>query len=185
MDKCKILEFAIKQNQTLVEFSDIWTGLIPKYFLVMFCKTSGISGTYSENPFLLPHNNVQSVYSKINGNMIPSYPYETDFSARPAKCLDAYASLYDEIGINRAAKEHYVSLAQFKEGAFILPFATCADGCFGRNAHPEQNGTISLHMKFKEGMTDAYTLLVFCCWSDYFEVDAARKVILSTGRAIP
>jgi hypothetical protein len=186
-DKTRILEFTIKQGQTQVEFNDIWTGLIPKYFLVMMVETSALTGNLKKNPFYFPHNNVSRIYAKINGNMIPSHPYEFDFTKTPGKCIEGYAALYDEIGIKRAAKQHYITLDQFKDGAFILPFPTCADGCFGRHNHPEQSGTISLHMQFSGdgGLKKAFTLLVFCSWADYFEIDAARRVILSSGRPIP
>lgn len=183
-DKCKMLEFAVKQNQTLVDFQDVYTGTLPKYYLCAFTLTEAITGNATLNPFKFDHNNVVKYYSKINGVAVPNVVYETDFTSSPKKIKSAYAALYDELGIQRAAKQHYVDIDQFAGGAFIVPFSTCADGCFGRFTHPPQEGTISIHFTFKTGLTSAYTLIVFAVFDDFFELDNNRRVILSTGRPI-
>jgi len=183
-DKCQILEFSMKQGDPMLHFPDIYSGLLPKYFITAMCSTSALAGSYSENPFYFPHNNITEMYSKINGTMIPSQPYTFDFSANPPDCLNGYAALYDEVGINRAAKEHYISFEQYCNGAFIMPFSTCGDNCFGRNSHVPQEGTISLHLKFKSALASSFTLLVFMVWDEKFELDSQRKIVFSAGRSI-
>jgi hypothetical protein len=178
-DKCKILEFAIKQNQTLVDFNEIINGEIPKYFLMAMIKTSALTGSYTENPWNFPTNNLTKLYCKINGHIIPSYPYEFNFTPtapNPPDCLEAFASLYDDLGINRAAREHYVTFAQFIGGNFIVPFSFCPDRCFGRNHHPPTVGQVSIHMQFSTGLTAAYSLLLFAVYDDELQIDAARQI---------
>lgn len=178
-DKCKIMEFSIKQNQTLVDFHEIINGMIPKYFLMTMVKTAALTGNYKENPWNFHHNNLIKLYCKINGHTVPSYPYEFNFAANQhnnAENIDAFAALYDVIGINRAPKEHYVSLSQYAGGAFIVPFSFCPDMCFGRNHHVPTVGQVSIHMQFSAGLTTAYTLLLFAVYDSELQVDAARQI---------
>ena len=183
-DKCKILEFSIKQNQTLVDFNEIINGQIPKYFLMAMTKTSSMTGNYKENPWNFATNKLTKLYCKINGHIFPSYPYEFNFAPtapNPPDCLDAFAALYDELGINRAAKEHYVDMDQFIGGAFIVPFSFCPDMCFGRNYHAPTVGQVSVHMQFSTGLTEAHSLLLFAVYDDEFQIDAARQITFPHG----
>ena len=184
-DKCKILEFSIKQNQTLVDFNDIHSGQIPKYFLMGMVRQASLTGSFAENPFNFATNNIIKLYCKVNGQIVPSYPYEFDFASNPKKCLTAFASLYDELGINRADKQHYINMEQFTGGAFIMPFSFCPDSCFGRNLHPLTSGQISLHMQFSTGLTSSWTLLLFAVFDEAFELDVARQITFPRGRLIP
>lgn len=175
-DKCKIIELSVKQGQVIVDFTDVINGLIPKYFLMCMVKTTALSGAIDENPWHFPHNNITRLYAKVNGHVVPSYPYEFTFSDKPAKCLRGYSTLYDEIGINRAAREHYVTRAQFINGAFIMPFSFCADSCFGRIQHPPSYGQISLHMQFATALTESYQLMIFAVFDEEFHLDAGRQI---------
>jgi hypothetical protein len=185
-DKCKILEFAIKQNQILIDFNDIHNGLIPKYLLISMVRTSALSGVITENPWTFEHNKITRLYAKVNGHVVPSYPYEFDFNKTPAVCIRAFASLYDEIGINRAAREHYIDKYQFVGGSFVMPFSFCADSCFGRVQHPNSYGQISLHMQLATGLTHSSSLLVFMVYDEEFHLDAGRQITFPRiGQQIP
>jgi hypothetical protein len=184
-DKCVVKEHSIKQNQTLVDFNEIISGQIPKYFLLTIAKTSSLTGNYKECPWKFDTHDLTKLYCKINGQTVPNYPYEFNFKSAPPNCLTAFASLYDDLGINRAAKEHYVDMAQFTGGAFILPFSFCPDLCFGRNFHPPSTGQISIHMQFGTALTSAHTLLLFIVYDEEIHVDASRQIIFPRGRQIP
>lgn len=175
-DRCKMLEYSIKQGQTLVDFNEIISGEIPKYFIMFMVKTAAITGVITDNPWQFPTNGLTKLYCKINGHIMPSYPYEFGFAQTPPDCLTGFAALYDDLGINRAAKEHYVTMDQYTGGAFLVPFSFCSDLCFGRNTHEPTTGQISIHMQFSASLTTAYTLMLFAVYDDEFQIDASRQI---------
>jgi hypothetical protein len=179
-DKVVMYEYSLKQSQTLVQIPEIISAKLPKYLICGFVKTSALSGSYSHNPFQFEHLNIKQYYIRINGIQLPTFAFKTDFSP-DGDCLEGFAALYDDLKIGRGPRQHFVTYDLFKSGCFFMVYDVTVDKCLGiSHRHADSQGSISMHLQFEKGLTDAYTMLVFACYDESFEIDNQRRIIHSS-----
>lgn len=182
IEKIRITEHTLKRDQPIVEI-DAFTGVIPKYMLGVFIKSTALAGSYSENPYDWKDLGLQESYARINGKTIGTNPLVTDIENNVY--LEAYRKIFDTTNIKRSNSQNFVSPELFKKNAFIQIYDFTPCGCFASHNHEAQEGNIRLHYRFKNtGLTESYILLLYMCWNDFYELDPDRRVILSSGRPL-
>lgn len=182
-DKVSIVEQGLKQNQPNIQI-EVYAGVLPKYAICFFVRSLAASGQLDQNPFLFENLNLQESYAKVNGVIIDTYPLKTDFENDDY--LSAYKKLFDTMNIKRGNNQHFVSAELFKNSACLQIYDFTPDASFGVTVSSEPlEGQIILNYTFKNpGLQASYTLYAYLVFHDFYEIDAERKVIVSTGRPI-
>jgi len=172
----------MKRDQPMIQ-QEIVSGVLPRYVIIFFVKSNAVAGQIDLNPFEFPHLNILESYAKVNGLVIGTYPLKTDFEQNDY--LRAYNKLIDGTTIKRTNHQHYITEEHFKEGQFLQIYDLSPDQCFGTHLHEPLEGTLTVHYTFKSGgITESYRLFAYCVYHDFYELDAARNVVLSNGRPV-
>jgi hypothetical protein len=181
-DKVQIAEHGLKQNQPNMQI-EVYSGVLPKYAISFFARGSAASGVYDENPYLFENCNLLESYAKVNGVILDTYPLKTDYEND--RFLGAYKKLFDTMTIKRGNNQHFVSPELFKNSCCLQVYDFTADASFGVSVTEPVEGTITYHYTFKNpGLQSSYTLYSYLVFHDFYELDAERHVIVSTGRPI-
>ncbi len=155
-------------------------GEIPHTIIFGFVDATAIEGIPNKNPFVFEHNNLDGLFLTVNGVIVPSEPYELDYSNR--KYYRAYTDLLRTCGAGYGNAAIDVLPEDFESFLTLYGFDLSPDSCSGYHQHiPIRSGQINIHLKFSEALTNPLKLLLYYVKHAAVAIDAARNVTLVDG----
>ena len=166
---------AIPQNQTSILHDNIYLGQLPRRILLGMVADTAMSGQYQQNPFNFQHFNVNHLALYVNGEMVPSKPYQPNFTN--SQYLRDYMSLFqgtDTMFSNRAMN---IARSDFAQGyalwLFDLSNDIGASSCFTL----PRSGSVRLELKFSQATTVTINVICYAEYDSVIELDKHRNVI--------
>jgi len=160
-----------------ISIPDATPGIYPKCIFVAMLENNTFNGAYKKNPFNFQHFNVKSMSFMMNGQFVPSTPFEPDFTNEDV--LREYLSLYlatGKFGIHE--DDNGILLSDYCNGSTIFPFTFSPDLSLDGFAQPIRMVNIRLDMQFKSPLAANITLLLFCLCDTLFELTGNGLVLL-------
>ena len=159
--ECKIL--TVPQNLPTTRQDNIFSGLIPKTFVVGFVTANAAGGVYGKNPYNFAHFGVTSLSLTANGEEIPfkqltlKYPKkangEIDTTAGEDDALDfneAYNTLFSGTGKIYSNAGLDINRDDYPGGYALYAFDLTPDMCkSSQYFNTVQHGSLSLALTFK------------------------------------
>ena len=181
-DRVLITEHTLKQNQPHMQI-EIHAGVLPRYCISFFVRSSAANGQLDQNPYLFENLKMTESYAKVNGVIIDTFPLKTDYENDDY--LSAFKKMYDTMNIKRGNNQHFVTYELFKNSANLQVYDLTPDASFGVSATEPSEGTITYHYTFKNpGLEQSYMVFTYMVFHDFYEIDAERRIVLSTGRPV-
>jgi len=152
-------------------------GIYPKCIFVGMLENDAFNGKMTKNPFKFQHYNVSKIGFMMNGQHVPSTPYEPDFANE--NVLREYLSLYlatGKFGIHE--DDNGLLAADFCHGCTIFPFTFAPDLSLDGFAQPIRMINIRLDINFSKPLHENITLMLFCLCDTLFEFTSSRLVLL-------
>lgn len=153
--------------------ADVFEGVMPTSVQVVLVDTQAISGEYHLNPFLFHHYNMSMISLRMNNNVIPIEPYETDFAG--GRFIRIYRKLHDSTGIGIGNCGSMVDMNLFAGGATIAAFDLTPDCCNGYHKHVPIVSTLSVEIKFAVRTPHSITALVFGTFDASFKIPSGTQ----------
>ena len=186
--ECKIL--TVPQNLPTTRQDNIFSGLIPKTFVVGFVTANAAGGVYGKNPYNFAHFGVTSLSLTANGEEIPfkqltlKYPKkangEIDTTAGEDDALDfneAYNTLFSGTGKIYSNAGLDINRDDYPGGYALYAFDLTPDMCkSSQYFNTVQHGSLSLALTFKSQAEP----LALVCYGDFendIRIDAERNAI--------
>ena len=186
--ECKIL--TVPQNLPNTRQDNIFSGLIPKTFVVGFVTADAAGGVYGKNPYNFAHFGVTSLSLTANGKEIPfkqltlKYPKkangEIDTTAGEDDALDfdeAYNTLFSGTGKIYSNAGLDIDRDDYPGGFALYAFDLTPDMCkSSQYFNTVQHGSLSLALTFKSQSQP----LALVCYGDFenvIRIDAERNAI--------
>ena len=186
--ECKIL--TVPQNLPSTRQDNIFSGLIPKTFVVGFVTADAAGGVYKKNPYNFAHFGVTSLSLTANGEEIPSkqltlkYPKkangEIDTTAGEDDALDfdeAYNTLFSGTGKIYSNAGLDIDRDDYPGGFALYAFDLTPDMCkSSQYFNTVQRGSLSLALTF-QSQSEALALVCYGDFENVIRIDAERNAI--------
>ena len=185
--KCKIL--TIPANLPNVRQDNIFSGIIPKTFVVGLVHVDAYSGVYGKNPYNFAHFGVTSVSLTANGQEIPfkqltlKYPKaengevnpstddELDFDESYNTLFSGTGKIYSNVGLDITRDDYPGGFALY---AFDLTPDMCKSSDYFNTV---QRGSLSLALTFESSHKDPIAMVCYGDFENVIRIDAERNTI--------
>ena len=186
--ECKIL--TVPQNLPTTRQDNIFSGLIPKTFVVGFVTADAAGGVYGKNPYNFAHFGVTSLSLTANGEEIPfkqltlKYPKkanaEIDTTAGEDDALDfneAYNTLFSGTGKIYSNAGLDIDRDDYPGGFALYAFDLTPDMCkSSQYFNTVQRGSLSLALTF-QSQSEPLALVCYGDFENVIRIDAERNAI--------
>ena len=186
--ECKIL--TVPQNLPTTRQDNIFSGLIPKTFVVGFVTANAAGGVYGKNPYNFAHFGVTSLSLTANGEEIPfkqltlKYPKDADgkidTTAGEDDALDfdeAYNTLFSGTGKIYSNAGLDIDRDDYPGGFALYAFDLTPDMCkSSQHFNTVQRGSLSLALTFK-AQSEPLALVCYGDFENVIRIDAERNAI--------
>ena len=186
--ECKIL--TVPQNLPTTRQDNIFSGLIPKTFVVGFVTANAAGGVYGKNPYNFAHFGVTSLSLTANGEEIPfkqltlKYPKDADgkidTTAGEDDALDfdeAYNTLFSGTGKIYSNAGLDIDRDDYPGGFALYAFDLTPDTCkSSQYFNTVQRGSLSLALTFK-AQSEPLALVCYGDFENVIRIDAERNAI--------
>ena len=186
--ECKIL--TVPANLPSTRQDNIFSGIIPKTFVVGFVTAKAAGGSYGQNPYNFAHFGVTSLSLTANGEEIPfkqltlKYPKkangEIDTTGGEDDDLDfdeAYNTLFSGTGKIYSNAGLDIDRDDYPGGFALYAFDLTPDMCkSSQYFNTVQRGSLSLALTFK-AHKDPLALVCYGDFENVIRIDAERNAI--------
>ena len=187
--ECKIL--TVPENLPTTRQDNIFSGIIPKTFVVGFVAVDAASGVYTKNPYNFAHFGVTSVSLTANGEEIPfkqltlKYPKDADgkidTTAGEDPELDfdeAYNTLFSGTGKIYSNAGLDIDRDDYPGGYALYAFDLTPDMCKSSDYfNTVQRGSLSLALTFNRATEHPLAMVCYGDFENVIRIDAERNAI--------
>lgn len=154
---------------------DLHQGQVPSRVVVALTSASGFNGDLKQNPYNFTHFNCSSIGFHVNGQSVPTQPFQPDFSTK--NYIPAYLSLFTGIGRYQVNEGNYISRGEYPNGYCMYVFDI--DGKHGTEfVNLNKKGHTRLSIKFSSALPEPATVLIYSHFPGMMMIDQARNVII-------
>ena len=187
--ECKIL--TVPPGLPTTRQDNIFSGIIPKTFVVGFVNVDAANGTYWTNPYNFAHFGVTSLSLTANGEEIPfkqltlAYPKDADGKIDPAVDKDdqldfdeAYNTLFSGTGKIYSNAGLDIDRDEYPGGYALYAFDLTPDMCKSSDYfNTVQRGSLSLALTFREAAKHPLAMVCYGDFENVIRIDAERNAI--------
>ena len=134
------------------------------------------SGRYNKNPFRFQDFGLTTCSLNVEGKQMPHSAINCDMGAN--NWIEPYFSYIKNCGLYPYDWGNGVTKQHFTDGLFILGFDLTFDDSGEGVAYwsPRWFGTVNVHLRFKQGLSETVTLLAFATFDNTVSIDANQAV---------
>lgn len=173
-DRVATKYLTIPQNQTQVNFDNIYLGEIPNRIAFGMLTDAALTGGYQQNPFNFQHFGVNYLALYVNGELIPSRPFQPNFAS--GQHIRELASTYEAMGVLFANKGICINRNDFANGFAIFVFDLTPDQNCGHCLSPPRTGTVRLELKFAAATTQTIDAVLHASYDAINYIDKYLNV---------
>ena len=187
--ECKIL--TVPSGLPTTRQDNIFSGIIPKTFVVGFVNVDAANGTYWTNPYNFAHFGVTSLSLTANGEEIPfkqltlAYPKKANGEIDPAVDKDdqldfdeAYNTLFSGTGKIYSNAGLDIDRDEYPGGFALYAFDLTPDMCKSSEYfNTAQRGSLSLALTFREAAKHPLAMVCYGDFENVIRIDAERNAI--------
>ena len=187
--ECKIL--TVPKNLPTTRQDNIFSGIIPKTFVVGFVAVEAASGVYTKNPYNFAHFGVTSLSLTANGEEIPfkqltlKYPNdekgkidttggedaELDFDEAYNTLFSGTGKIYSNAGLD-------IDRDDYPGGYALYAFDLTPDMCkTSEYFNTVQRGSLSLALTFRKATSHPLAMVCYGDFENVIRIDAERNAI--------
>ena len=187
--ECKIL--TVPENLPTTRQDNIFSGIIPKTFVVGFVAVDAASGVYTKNPYNFAHFGVTSLSLTANGEEIPfkqltlKYPKDPDGKIDTTAGEDAeldfdeaYNTLFSGTGKIYSNAGLDIDRDDYPGGYALYAFDLTPDMCkTSLYFNTVQRGSLSLALTFSKATDHPLAMVCYGDFENVIRVDSERNAI--------
>ena len=186
--ECKIL--TVPGGLPTTRQDNIFSGIIPKTFVVGFVTAAAAGGVYHKNPYNFAHFGVTSLSLTANGEEIPFKQLTLKYPKDPDGTIDTTAGEDDDLDFDEAYNTLFsgtgkiysnagldIDRDDYPGGFALYAFDLTPDMCkSSQYFNTVQRGSLSLALTFKS-RSDPLALVCYGDFENVIRIDAERNAI--------
>lgn len=156
----------------------IWTGIKPSLVLFFMARHSSASGSRTENPYTLPHFNINAFSFLIDNALRPANSYKVDSE----KCYShIFSRLHESLGYTAHNSDACCAITteNFKDSLFVIGEDLTRFGTANTDViDPLTQSTVGVQLSFSKPLTDNISIFLWMLIDTEFTIDKHRAVSL-------
>jgi hypothetical protein len=172
----KIKTYVIASGQSAKTLSGVFRGKLPTKAVFGFVNSDAFNGSFSKNPWLFHHYDVNYVGFLINGTPYPAHVLQPDFDT--GKCVREYRHFLDNVGISHENESNCIDLDTYMKNSALFAYDLSGDLCNGYHKHPTDTGFVDIELHFKTALPDNITVVIYATYDETVEIDGQGQVKL-------
>ena len=188
--ECKIL--TVPENLPTTRQDNIFSGIIPKTFVVGFVAVDAASGVYTKNPYNFAHFGVTSLSLTANGEEIPFKQLTLKYPKDPGGKIDttaggedaeldfdeAYNTLFSGTGKIYSNAGLDIDRDDYPGGYALYAFDLTPDMCKSSlYFNTVQRGSLSLALTFSKATDHPLAMVCYGDFENVIRIDSERNAI--------
>jgi hypothetical protein len=173
--------YSVSKDTSNVYLDNMFQGNRPSKVVFGFVASAAYNGDFTRNPFKFHHYNVTDVKVVVDGQTVPGRPLKIDFnSAAGRSFIGAYVNMYESLGMTGKDYGGGITPELFAKGHTLFVYNLEPMPPNEQYANLKRRSNVRVELNFKEALPETITIVVYAEHTSYFEVDAARNVIMPT-----
>jgi hypothetical protein len=158
---------------------NIYNGQLPRRAFVAFVSHNAYNGSYALNPYNYQHFNMNYLAFYLNGVQYPEKAFQPDF--KRGKYIREYMSLFESTNQTNTDSCISIDRKDLAKGNTIIGVNFAPDlsptCCATGYVSPIRHGSLRLHVRFSEPLTETINCLVYLEFDHIIEISQERNAI--------
>lgn len=178
--KTEVKQIAIAAGTVNFDQDQLFQNIRPNRVVVGFVNALGAAGDYTKNPFNFQHFNVNQIGLFVDNVPVSGNVMRLNFNATSGRTIiQAFNNMFEVTDKWLHDSGIQISRSEFAGGYAMYCFEIEPNfGDDGTYLHLLKQGNVRLEVQFSSALTDAISCTVYAEYPGYFEINAARDVIL-------
>lgn len=178
--KTEVKQIAIAAGTVNFDQDQLFQNIRPNRVVVGFVNALGAAGDYTKNPFNFQHFNVNQIGLFVDNVPVSGNVMRLNFNATSGRTIiQAFNNMFEVTDKWLHDSGIQISRSEFAGGYAMYCFEIEPNfGDDGTYLHLLKQGNVRLEVQFSSALTDAISCIVYAEYPGYFEINAARDVIL-------
>ena len=178
--KTEVKQIAIAAGTVNFDQDQLFQNIRPNRVVVGFVNALGAAGDYTKNPFNFQHFNVNQIGLFVDNVPVSGNVMRLNFNATSGRTIiQAFNNMFEVTDKWLHDSGIQISRNEFAGGYAMYCFEIEPNfGDDGTYLHLLKQGNVRLEVQFSSALTDAISCIVYAEYPGYFEINAARDVIL-------
>lgn len=165
------------KGQSEITIENPYESKVPTRLLVAMVDSAAYMGHSRLNPLNFQHFNIRRASFKIDDESVAKPPYNLDVSRN--KVIEPLMELYSILGKVGEDRDIGISLEEFKDGLFILPFdVTPTSSANMEYLAKKEGGNCTLELQFHQPLPKDIMILTYAIFPAELLIDAARNCLV-------
>ena len=183
MWKSNIKTYSVPQGSYTFAIDDFFHGEVPARLYVACVSSAAYSGDFSKNPYNFYHYYLDYLELAVDGNSVPSIPFQPNYvddPTQPGKTLQSgyireFLSLFKSNYPQEAG--NWIQRADFPGGYAIYVF-DLKPGTTDKLFSVPEKGHTRLSARFKQELSEPITIIAYGVFPSSFKIDHSGTVLL-------
>jgi len=173
----KIKTFLLTAGIKSERITNIFRGKLPRSMIVTFLHANAFDGDIARNPFKFQHYDMNYLQVYVNGEPLVPRVFQPNFETN--EFVREYRWFLDNIGVCHGDETPGITMEDFKNNSFFMPFDFSPDLCNNFHSHGSLQGTIDIHFGFSKVLPNNVTCLIYSSFNEAVVIDKDRQVSLT------
>lgn len=178
--KTEVKLLTIPAGNLSFTYDNLFQGLRPNRCCIAFVKSLAASGSYQLNPFNFHHFNLTQIGLFVDGVPVGGNVMKLNFDASSGRSIiPAYNSMFEITNKWMRDADNQIDRVDYAGGYAIYCFQIEPSfGDDGSYLTLVKQGNVRLEAQFATALDEATTCIVYAEYPGYFEINAARDIVL-------
>ncbi|XP_054842584.1 uncharacterized protein F54H12.2-like [Eublepharis macularius] len=175
VDRVDMKVFSIPTGARVSNQDNLFLGQLPKMVVMGLVDNDAFSGAFTKNPFHFQHYNINFVALYVDGEQVPSKPFQPDFEA--GNNVREYMSLVQTAGKHLQDRPLLVDREEYRHGYTLFAFDLSPDqDCTGHYSLIK-TGNLRAEIRFAAALPRTINLIVYGVFDNVIEINHNRNVL--------
>ena len=180
-----IKTFSVAQGSYTFSVDDIFHGLVPARLFLAIVSSSAYAGNLKKNPFNFQHFFLNYLELAVDGQSVPSVPFQPHYQTNPAdtdkvlptgyvhEFVSAFKSKYPQAEGNWITRSEY-------PGGYVIYVFDVKPGVDENIFCPQQQGHTRINARFENQLSEPVTVIAYGIFPSEFKIHHVRNVNLTS-----
>lgn len=175
VDRVGMKVFSIPAGARVSNQDNLFLGQLPKMVVMGLVDNDSFSGNYTKNPFYFKNYNINFVALYVDGEQIPSKPFQPDFEAQNS--VREYMSLVQTAGKYLQDRPLLVDRDGYRSGYTLFAFDLSPDQECCDHYSLIKTGNLRAEIRFATPLQHTINLIVYGVFDNVIEINHNRNVL--------
>ncbi|XP_075707212.1 uncharacterized protein F54H12.2-like [Rhinoderma darwinii] len=175
IDRVSMKVFSVPVGSRVCSQENLFLGQLPRTVIIGFVDNDAFSGAYDQNPLCFKHNHMNFAALYVDGEQIPTKPFQPDFENGNA--VREYMSLVHIARKQNADSGLLIDREEFLNGYTLLAFDLSPDQEGGSHFSLIRNGNLRVEIRFSRALGRTVNMIIYGIFDNIIEITQRREVV--------